>query len=75
MPYTRHCEQKGRTGFTRDHLLPRSRGFGIEGNVVLACRRCNELKENRWPTLKEMVKAWELYQQMGRPFIATIILP
>ena len=35
---------------TRDHLLPVSRGGrDVWMNVVAACRRCNQRKENRLP--------------------------
>lgn len=61
-------------GYTVDHLFPRSLGFTKSGNSVLACRKCNEKKANRNPSLTEIVKAWEIYQKMGRPFVATVIL-
>ena len=64
-----------RKGYTIDHLFPRSKGYGKGGNSVLACRRCNEKKGDRYPTLAEIVQAWELYARMGREFIASVILP
>lgn len=74
MPFmTYNYERK--KGYTVDHLFPRSRGYGKGGNTVLACRGCNEKKENRYPTTDELVRAWTLYNQMGRPFIATLIFP
>lgn len=71
--YAAHTKKDN--GHSIDHLFPRSRGFGRGGNSVLACRKCNEKKGDRWPTVKEICKAWELYARMGRPFIAEIILP
>lgn len=62
-------------GYTIDHLFPRSQGFGLYGNAVLACRKCNAEKDNRQPTPREIVKAWEIYNKMGHPFIASITFP
>ena len=71
-PY--HPENPDRfDGYTIDHLFPRSLGFSKTGNSVLACRSCNEKKSDRLPTNQEMVRAWEIYQKMSRPFVATII--
>lgn len=74
MEYITYNDQR-KKGYTVDHLFPRSKGYGKSGNIVLACRKCNEKKENRFPTVQEIVRAWEIYQQMGREFIATITLP
>jgi 5-methylcytosine-specific restriction endonuclease McrA len=60
---------KNDEGYTIDHLFPRSKGFRKAGNIVLACRRCNEMKGNRMPTIKELTKAFELYKLMNRKFI------
>ena len=73
MYYAPHT--KNPKGYSIDHLFPRSKGYGKGGNSVLACRPCNEKKADRWPTLIEIVKAWELYQKMSRSFIASVILP
>lgn len=62
-------------GYTIDHLFPRHLGFGLAGNTVLACRKCNEKKDMRPPTPTEIVKAWELYNKIGVEFVATIIFP
>ncbi len=46
-----YCGQQfTRTGLTRDHVLPTSRG-GTDRweNVVAACKRCNWQKDNRTP--------------------------
>lgn len=29
---------------TRDHVIPKSKGGGTDGNLVLACRECNQWK-------------------------------
>lgn len=62
-------------GYTIDHLFPRSLGFTLSGNAVLACRKCNERKGDRPPTPEEIVKAWSLYNQANIQFTAKIILP
>ena len=42
------CADKGE--LTLDHVLPRSRGGRTSwGNLVAACRRCNNIKGNRTP--------------------------
>lgn len=74
MPYMTFNMTRG-AGYTIDHLFPRSKGHTKLGNSVLACRRCNEKKGDRFPTVLEIVKAWELYQKMDREFIAILILP
>lgn len=58
-------------GYSIDHLFPRSLGFGKGGNVVLACRPCNERKANRLPTFKEIARASVLYATMGRIFVVS----
>jgi 5-methylcytosine-specific restriction endonuclease McrA len=32
---------------TREHLLPKSRGGGGEGNIVAACLRCNQARGSK----------------------------
>lgn len=34
---------------TVDHMVPRSRGGGTFGNLVYACKPCNEAKGDRTP--------------------------
>ncbi len=42
------CQYCGRSAENVDHVVPRSRGGGHTWeNVVAACRRCNQRKENR----------------------------
>ena len=38
------------SGCTRDHFLPRVRGFNTVANVVLACEQCNRKKGQNIPT-------------------------
>lgn len=74
MPYMTYNDKR-KKGYTVDHLFPRSKGFAKGGNSVLACRKCNEDKGDRYPTVDEILRAWDLYARMGREFIATVILP
>ena len=62
-------------GYTIDHLFPRSLGFTLYGNAVIACRRCNEKKGDRPPTPEEIARAWNIYQKSDLTFVATIIFP
>jgi 5-methylcytosine-specific restriction endonuclease McrA len=77
MRYTsHHPKHPGKLfGYTLDHLFPRCGGNMLAGNTVLACRKCNELKADRQPTVQEVVKAAMLYATMDRPFIASIVFP
>src|SRR5256714_3659385 len=44
------CQYCGRAAENVDHVIPKSAGGGhIWENVVAACRRCNQRKENRLP--------------------------
>lgn len=46
---------------TRDHHIPRSKGGGEGGNLILACAACNSTRGNRDPT--ELPVAW---RNLGR---------
>lgn len=70
-----HANPDRLDGYTIDHLFPRTLGFGLAGNAVLACRKCNEVKGNRPPTPVEIVRAWELYTKINMPFVASITFP
>lgn len=35
-----------RRKLTEDHVMPKSEGYGFEGNIVLACKPCNLAKGN-----------------------------
>lgn len=62
-------------GYTIDHLFPKTQGFSLSGNAVLACRKCNAVKSDRMPSTTEIVKAWHLYNNAVIPFIASIVFP
>jgi len=45
-----YCGKRSARGMTVDHVIPRSLGGKTEwGNVVCACKRCNNKKKNRKP--------------------------
>lgn len=50
--------------YTIDHFYPRSLGYGINGNKVLACKKCNEEKANRLPTKEEIKRFNQLYKKL-----------
>jgi 5-methylcytosine-specific restriction endonuclease McrA len=50
----------GKTDFTIDHLIPRSRGGkNTWGNTACACQECNQRKEDRTPHEAGMPLLWE----------------
>jgi 5-methylcytosine-specific restriction endonuclease McrA len=50
-----HCGKPVGGAATDDHLIPRAYGGAdVPGNVVLAHRRCNQLKGDRLPTAEEV---------------------
>ena len=66
------CQYCGLGGDTLDHVVPRSRGgHHIWTNVVLACRRCNNLKGSR--TLGEL--GWELRRLPAAPARRAALMP
>lgn len=42
-------KNKRRHGWTKDHFLPKCLGYGLTGNVVLACKTCNARKGDSIP--------------------------
>lgn len=62
------------SGYTYDHLFPRSLGFSLRANKVLACNHCNQAKGSNMPTVAQIVKARKMYLQLKAPFIATVNL-
>lgn len=55
---------------TRDHMFPRAMGFGLGGNMVISCRKCNQAKGERLPTYEEIMKAWHMiYNERPHRFI------
>lgn len=52
---------------TRDHVMPKSRGYGKRMNIVLVCWGCNARKANRLPTPDELDRARKVYATLGKP--------
>lgn len=48
-------------GYTREHLVPRSKGGVTVGNIVLAHFSCNTCKGDRMPTEQELARLRKLY--------------
>lgn len=68
-----YCDKPLTEKRTRDHLFPRSLGFFLGGNMVIACYKCNQNKGERLPTLQEITKAWRLiYKDRPHRFICQI---
>ena len=44
-------------GWTREHLVPRSKGGGNGENIVLAHKKCNEKRGNTPPTEEMLARA------------------
>lgn len=56
----RHAkDRKGK--WTRDHLIPDSKGGGKLRNIILACVGCNIAKKDRDPTEDEIVRAARIF--------------
>lgn len=36
-------------------------GFKLAGNYVISCKKCNQEKADRWPTLNEIERACQIY--------------
>lgn len=50
---------------TIDHVVPRSKGGGQDDNCVIACARCNQLKDDL--DLEEFLELLEREMCNGRP--------
>lgn len=50
---------------TKDHIFPKSFGFIINGNMVLAHQKCNNNKSNRFPTIEEVIR-WHTMNRGGQ---------
>jgi 5-methylcytosine-specific restriction endonuclease McrA len=62
-----YCDQHmSLDDMSRDHLFPKSHGFSLQGNLVLAHHRCNSDKANRYPTIAEILKWSALYGRKHR---------
>lgn len=60
---------------TRDHVVPRSKLGGVPGEIVWACRSCNQLKADRLPEqwarfMRRNPRWWEHPAVTGRPKVA-----
>lgn len=54
------------SSITKDHLFPKSHGFHLRGNLVLAHRECNQLKANRYPTPAEIMRWVALHKDNAK---------
>ena len=53
-----------RHGYTRDHVLPRSLGYGTIGNIVLCCDKCNRKKGKELPNHNEIERCVQLWNRI-----------
>lgn len=53
---------------TVDHVFPRVAGYAAIGNLVPACRGCNEQKDADMPDVKLLAKVQDLYTATGDLF-------
>ena len=58
---------------TKDHVFPKSLGFGLSNNMMPAHQHCNADKENRVPCTTEIELAIKTYDAIGKTFWPTII--
>jgi CRISPR/Cas system Type II protein with McrA/HNH and RuvC-like nuclease domain len=58
-----HDDDGKKSKVSKDHLFPRSHGFGLGGNFVYAHVKCNNRKQDRYPTPAEIVRFCEMYRQ------------
>lgn len=49
--------------WTWEHVFPRGVGGGDKSNVLLAHRRCNDLKSSRWPFPCEVIYLAAIYAE------------
>ena len=65
----KHMAQSARS---RDHLFPKSHGFSLQGNLVIAHISCNNKKADRYPTMEEIIKWVNLYttKRKGKLLVA-----
>ena len=47
--------------YTKDHFFPKSKGYGLVGNTVIACVECNQAKADRLPTNDEQDRFDKIY--------------
>lgn len=57
-----YCGRPFDRDVSKDHFFPRSYGFGLGGNMVYAHTKCNNKKQNRFPSSAEIVRFCEMYR-------------
>jgi len=45
---------------TQDHFFPRSHGFSLNGNKVISCWKCNQIKKNNYPSTEMIIKFFNI---------------
>lgn len=53
----------GKMRQSKDHFFPKSHGFSLMGNKVLACGGCNSAKNDKYPTLEAMARFVKMYSK------------
>jgi hypothetical protein len=53
---------------SRDHVFPRGRGGLAEANILLAHKRCNQRKGDRWPHPCEVIYLAAIYAAPEQPY-------
>jgi len=48
---------------SKDHFFPKSHGFTLSGNKVLACQRCNSSKNDKYPSVEAIVRFAQMYSK------------
>lgn len=59
---------------SNDHLFPRSQGFKLVGNKVLACLTCNNDKANRFPSINDLARYVSLYKQYNPKSVEHLVI-
>ena len=58
-------------GYTRDHVIPKSKGGKIRKNIVLVHQKCNSRRGNKDPSedmLRYVKELWALAKKIERDF-------
>ena len=59
----RAAPRHGEPGWTEDHVIPKCRGGKRAGNILLACRACNEAKADMHPKPEWVAAAMDLWER------------
>ena len=62
------CQKMSETEITKDHVFPKSMGYGISFNMMPAHFECNRNKENRTPNKWEIEISMYAYDKIGLEF-------